>query len=227
MDRFCTLRTQRRGFAIFIGMALTVVIILIGVNLIEKLVPAARDVKGVENGNVAYYQASSSLEMGLSTMYGDQPGGGTGSGAGTLATSGFKLTVAASGSSVPIPGYGNSEYDPNWNVLAVGRPIQLKLPASFDPTKVAFEFRVPDLDRDGNWGENGSGDASTEGLAGAGTGVINWIIVGSGSSLTSEPAKLVTADDVNATTDVTISARTGNDLTGSTMTVAAFSSAEC
>lgn len=74
MGSFCTLRTQRGGFAIFIGISLTLVIILIGVFLIEKLVPVSRDVKGIENGNVAYYQASSALELGLASLSASQPG---------------------------------------------------------------------------------------------------------------------------------------------------------
>lgn len=128
---------------------------------------------------------------------------------------------------MPAAGYGNSEFDSNWNVIGAGRPLQLKLPVNFNPAQIAFEFRVPDLNRNGVSGESGSADFSTEGLAGGTVGVINWMLVGSGTSLTSGSTQLISADNVNATTDVTISGRTGTDLNNATMSAATFASTEC
>lgn len=68
-----TMRSDRGGFAIFLAMLLTILIILMGVYLIDKLMPAAKDVKGVEHGNVAYYKASSATELALAGLSGDAP----------------------------------------------------------------------------------------------------------------------------------------------------------
>jgi type II secretory pathway component PulK len=76
------IRSNREGFAIFLAMLLTVLIVLMGVYLIDKLVPASRDVKGVEHGNVAYYKASSAVELALSELSGANPGAQTGSSVG-------------------------------------------------------------------------------------------------------------------------------------------------
>lgn len=71
---FFSLRSNRKGFAIFLAMLLTVLIVLMGVYLIDKLIPASKDVKGVEHGNVAYYHAASAVELALSELSGTNPG---------------------------------------------------------------------------------------------------------------------------------------------------------
>ncbi|MDQ1343749.1 MAG: hypothetical protein QG650_469 [Patescibacteria group bacterium] len=68
------IRSDKRGFAIFLAMVLTIIIVLMGVYLIEKLVPAGRNVKGIEHGNVAYYKASSAIEEALMSLSGSNPG---------------------------------------------------------------------------------------------------------------------------------------------------------
>lgn len=49
------------------------IIIVIAVYLLEKIVPFARDIKGVENGNVSYYRANTALNEALLSMSGSDP----------------------------------------------------------------------------------------------------------------------------------------------------------
>ncbi len=91
-----SLRSNRSGFAIFLAMILMVLIVLIGVYLIEKLVPASKSVKGIEQGNMAYYLASSAVEEALSSMSGANPGVETGSTVGTPSGSGYSFFTIAS-----------------------------------------------------------------------------------------------------------------------------------
>lgn len=221
------IRSDRKGFAIFLAMLLTILIVLMGVYLIDKLMPAAKDVKGVENGNSAYYKASTAVELALSSLSGSNPGTETGSSAGALTSSGFKLTTVGSGTVVPKPGFGNSEYDDDWNLIAAGKPVQIKLPAGYDPSNLSFEFRVPDLDRDGQSGETGSPDAATEGLSGATAQTVNWIVSASGETLVSSASQLITANDVNGTAPVTLGSLTGSTLANAASTVSAFATANC
>lgn len=81
------IRSDRKGFAIFLAMLLTILIVLMGIYLIDKLVPAAKDAKGVEHGNVAYYKASSAIELALAGISAANPGTETGSTAGGLSSS--------------------------------------------------------------------------------------------------------------------------------------------
>lgn len=148
-----SIRSNRSGFAIFLAMLLTILIIMMGVYLVEKLMPASKGVKGVEHGNVAYYKASSATELALASLSGSLPGAETGSTVGSLSGSGYRLTTLGSGTVIPAPGFGNSEYDDDWNVIAPGRPLQIKLPTNYNPGALRFEFRVPDLDEDGRLGE--------------------------------------------------------------------------
>lgn len=41
--------------------------------------------------------------------------------------SGMIYNVTANGTILPQSGKGNSEYDPNWSMLAPGKPVQLLL----------------------------------------------------------------------------------------------------
>lgn len=221
------IRSDRKGFAIFLAMLLTILIILMGVYLIEKLMPASKDVKGVENGNVAYYKASSATEMALSSLSGSLPGTETGSSLGALSGSGYKLSTVGSGTVIPAPGFGNSEYDADWNIVSAGKPIQIKLPAGYSPAGLQFEFRVPDLDEDGKLGETGAPDNGTEALSGGTAQIVNWIISGSGDSLVASNSQIITANQVNQTSPVDLSTLTGSDLSNATKTVSAFAASNC
>lgn len=99
------IRSNRGGFAIFLAMLLTILIVLMGAYLIEKLMPASKDVKGVEHGNVAYYKASSATELALASLSGSAPGTETGSTMGSLTSSGYKLTTVGSGTTIPAAGF--------------------------------------------------------------------------------------------------------------------------
>lgn len=221
------IRSDRRAFAIFLAMLLTILIVLMGVYLIDKLVPASRDVKGVENGNVAYYKASSAIELALLSLSGANPGTETGSTAGNLVSSGYALSTVGSGTVVPKPGLGNSEFDTDWNVLTSGKPIQIKLPVAFKPSDLAFEFRVPDLNRNGATGEDGGGDSATESLSGGSAQTINWIITGSGDSLVAAASQVLTANQVNQTASASLATLTGSNLSNTGLTVSAFGTANC
>lgn len=99
------IRSNRSGFAIFLAMLLTVLIIMMGVYLVEKLMPASKGAKGVEHGNMAYYKASSATELALASLSGSAPGTETGSTVGSLSGSGYRLTTVGSGTVIPAPGF--------------------------------------------------------------------------------------------------------------------------
>lgn len=118
------IRSDRKGFAIFLAMLLTILIVLMGIYLIDKLVPAAKDAKGVEHGNVAYY----SLERhrtGPCRNLGRESGNRNGK----YRRRAFEFLIFAFDrgernrrSQAMIR---NSEYDDDWNVISIGKPVQI------------------------------------------------------------------------------------------------------
>jgi len=136
-------------------MFITIVISVIAIYLLDKIVPFSHDIKGIENGNISYYRANTALDEALLSMSGSTPWYETGSSTSLLSNgSGIVYKVTANGSSLPVPGQGNSEYDSNWSVLAPGKPIQLVLRSSsvigWGNVGTYFSFRVPDLNSDGS-----------------------------------------------------------------------------
>jgi hypothetical protein len=178
----------RKGSALIISMFITTIIIIIALYLLDKIVPYARDIKGIENGNVAYYQATTAVNEAILAMSGSNPGYETG--ATTVSNgSGYRLSVTATGKVLPQPGHGTSEYDRNWSKIGIGNAVQLVLPngISWSDLNTFFKFRVPDLNKDGN---------NAEILFVTTTPIINWILSGSGESLIASGSQVI-ANQIN------------------------------
>ncbi len=72
----------------------------------------------------------------------------------------------------------------------------MKLPNGYRPSDLRLEFRVPDLNRNGQYGEQGGGDSS-ETLSGTTTQIVNWSISSDVDTLVSASSQVITADQVN------------------------------
>lgn len=171
-------------------MLITVIIIFIAIYLLDKIIPFSRDIKGVENGNIAYYQANTALNEALLSMSGGDPSYETGSSS-VANGSGMIYKVTATGSVLPKPGQGNSEYDENWSILAPGKPIQLVLKSSainWGAVGTYFIFRMPNLD----------GTIASEALTGGTTRpIVNWSLSASGDTLQASGSQIMT-NQINA-----------------------------
>lgn len=117
----------RKGSALMISMFITVIILIIAIYLLDKIVPYARDIKGIENGNIAYYRATTAVNEALLAMSGSNPGYQTGATT-VMNGSGYVLNVSAMGTKLPKSSEGTSEYNRDWNKIGLGNPIQLILP---------------------------------------------------------------------------------------------------
>ena len=204
-------------------MIITVLILLIALYLLEKIVPYSRDIKGIENGNIAHYYANTALNEALLSMSGSNPGFESGSTIGSFTSSGYSFQIAASGMLLPPAGQGISEYDQNWSIIGQGNPIQIVLPTGIDWTlaNTYIRFRVPDLDQGGSNNETLSGGTSYP--------VINWVLSGSGTSLIASGSQIMASNvyrgDGTAGTDIHFNAaafRDGLTPDGTASTFAAF-----
>lgn len=72
----------------------------------------------------------------------------------------------------------------------------MRLPDGYRPSDLRLEFRVPDLNRNGQYGEQGGGDPS-EALSGTTTQIVNWSVSSNVDTLVSSSSQVITADQVN------------------------------
>ncbi|MDP2103935.1 MAG: hypothetical protein Q8K26_03375 [Candidatus Gracilibacteria bacterium] len=211
----------RKGSALMISMFITVIILLIAIYLLDKIIPYSRDIKGIENGNIAYYRATTAVNEALLSMSSSNPGYETG--ATTMTNgSGYVLNVSAKGTKLPKAGEGTSEYNRDWNKIGLGNPVQLVLPSGIDWAASTITFRVPDLNKDGN--------NADQTLSGTTTPIINWILSGSGEVLIASGTQ-ITATQINgATTQIKFNAASikgGMTLSGTTMDFIPFYNSKC
>ena len=174
------------------------ILIIVALYLLEKIIPFARDTKGVENGNISYYRANTALNEALLSMSGSDPG--LESSNNTLTNgSGIIYTITASGTNIPQADQGNSEYDRNWAILAPGKPIQLILKSNtaidWTAAETYFKFRIPDLD-----------STNTEALSGASLPIINWSLSASGETLQSSGSQIL-ASEINNSSNITFDSK--------------------
>ncbi len=93
----------RKGSALMISMFVTVIILLIAIYLLDKIIPYSRDIKGIENGNIAYYRATTAVNEALLAMSSTTPEYETGANTVTNG-SGYVLNVSAMGKILPKAG---------------------------------------------------------------------------------------------------------------------------
>ncbi len=141
------MQKNKKWFSIIMAMWLVIFINLIALGILEYIVPFVRDTKNIENSVVSYYQADSWIENALFFLSDDNYVLWTESWT-TLTTdaisSAFDLT--ASWNLLPPPWEWNSEYDSNWNQIAIWNPIQLEIwDWKVDFSNALFAFRVPNL----------------------------------------------------------------------------------
>lgn len=169
------MKNNKRGSALIISIFITMIITIIGIFLLDKIMPLAKNVKWIENSNVAYYNANSWVEKALFDMNSSDPSLEP-SWTGWTTISWYNFSTLANVSSIPQLLEWNSEYDKNFNKIWIWDPIQLVINSNtISWNNVIFNFKVPDL----NW--NWSNDEILSSNM-AWTWIINWILSGSGKS---------------------------------------------
>ncbi len=92
--------------------------------------------------------------------------------------------------------------------------MQLKIPAGTDPGTIQIRLRTPDFNRNGFWGEAGGDDGEL--LSGTTDPIVNWGISGSGEAIVAESGSVLTANQVNQTTSLTLASGTGRIISSDT-----------
>lgn len=132
------------GFALIIAVALLGFVTTMTVVFIEKLYPYSRMVRNIEDSNIAYYNAITSIEATLFTMSGTHPWDGIPQSTAVTDT-GYLMYMTTGSSIIPAPSKGNSPYNADWNIFSLGQPVQLVIPNGVDwwDPSMQFRFRIP------------------------------------------------------------------------------------
>lgn len=196
-----------------IALVILILLTIMSTVFIEKLFRFSQASNGIENSNIAYYNALWIIEE---TLYGPWVNKYTpwnvSSASIKNAYTGKTMTVYTGSQTVPALWRWNSPYDSNYNIIGIWNPVQLVIPNGIDWSQVFFEFRVPKTE---------SGMTSTwvdiPGWRIQGwTGVILWTLASSWwlSLFASGETNIVKAQDINSTPLWQINVKNGTSNTG-------------
>ncbi len=182
------MKNNKKWFSLPLAIWLVIIISLLALSILEYIVPFSKDIKWVENGAKAYYQANSWVEEWLYHIY---------TRADEVAekykvfswNASLEYKTISSGSLLPPAWEWNSEYDNDWNTISSWNPIQLSIWNWYvnDWSMVDVYFRVPDLDRD--WA---SGDKA---LSWGTLPIINWQLSADNNTLNASWS-IITSNDI-------------------------------
>lgn len=111
--------------ALIISIFITLLICIIVIFLLDKIVPISKNLKWVENSNIAYYNATSWIEEALLSMSWSLPWYETWATIWSITSTGISYSVVANWSWIPEPGKWNSYFRKDYNRLWLWEPLQL------------------------------------------------------------------------------------------------------
>ncbi|EKD65789.1 MAG: hypothetical protein ACD_49C00085G0004 [uncultured bacterium (gcode 4)] len=203
--------------ALIVTIFVTMIITIIGIFLLDKIMPLAKNVKWIENSNVAYYNANTWIESALFGMSSTDPSQEP-SWSGWTAILWYNYVTKAKVNTIPLPSEWNSEYNTNYNKIWIWEPVQLVInsSSSIDWSWVKFNFKIPDLNQ--NWSNDESLISSMNW-----TWMVNWILSGSWKSFfASGEVNMIRWSNINSTSDLYLNNMNWTDLNWSWMTFAQF-----
>lgn len=168
---------SHRGSALIIALIVVVLLTIMTTTFLEKVLNLGKMSGGINYSAQSYSVATWLIEEQLMnpSMTKESPWNITpvSEPHGTLS---WRYLVAATGGTwMPVSWKWNSTFDPDWNIISMGEPIQIVIPDWLNPwSNVHFYFRVPSIS-----GATGTGHL----IATAGSGIILWTFGYSGASL--------------------------------------------
>ncbi len=205
---------SRKGSALLISLIVLTLVTVMSTVFFEKLFRLSQASEGIENSNIAYYKALWIIETAMNATTVDKfsPWNIQRSSTwGNYYTSWANLEVTTGSSIVPAPWKGNSPYDPDYNIISIGEPVQLVIPNGLNNWgTVFFQFRIPQISA-----------TSSTGVAPSWTNswYILWTFASSGASLfASGEANVFLWSELN-NTNQTLATRNGRSNSGSSATL--------
>ncbi|MBB1565074.1 hypothetical protein HG430_003475 [Candidatus Gracilibacteria bacterium] len=158
------MKKNKKAFSLIIVMGLVLLSVLLGMNIINYIIPFSRDIVGFENAARSYYLANSGLEAGIYKL-GEQENNLTPISTDYLSknfkniqkSEADKLSNAVTiitenlGTVEPKPGNGDSEFDRDYNTISFGQPIQINVSKIDNLSDLSISFKVPKTDFSSNF----------------------------------------------------------------------------
>ncbi|RKW25107.1 hypothetical protein D8B46_00260 [Candidatus Gracilibacteria bacterium] len=161
------MKKNKDALSLVIAIGLVLISSLLALTILEYIIPFSKSVTGMENSSKAYYLANSGLEQGLYDLvyeesqyksptspkkpteipskyfnekfetYDDEE----------ISKTKLKSTfleIQNIGQIEPEPGQGESEFDKDYNIINVGKPIQMDI-KGINPDTLKISFKVPEI----------------------------------------------------------------------------------
>jgi hypothetical protein len=164
---------SHRGSALLVGLIIVVLLTILTTTFLEKILWLGKVSGGIGNSAQAYTLATWLIEEQLmnSSMTRVEPWKIT-TVSNNYTSTGRNLSAYTGDTMMPTAWKWNSLFDPDWNIIGMGDPVQIVIPENLGNWGgVTFRFRVANIP----WNTN-TGSASN-------SGVILWTFGYSGASL--------------------------------------------
>ncbi len=214
------MRYGQKGFSIIFAIIIIIIASSMSIYLLSFVVPYSRNVKGLENSTKAYYVANAWIESALwdksqNILWFEETKNLTSN------SQWYGFEITATGSLIPSAWQWNSNFDDDWNILGYSSPIQLSIGDGMidNWANVKFDFRVPDLDGDGN-----NLDQSIETSQPV---VLTWQLSSPWKTLLPTNATFISPSNINSSSPVILSSKQWVELDNSNKSFSDFYNANC
>ena len=204
--------------------------VLLVLYLLEYMIPYSRNVKWIENSTSAFYQAESWIEDWL-YFFKTRTDISTENLIATISTApvSYWYETISWGTIIPSAWFGDSDFDTDYNTIAIGKPLQLMIGnariTNWD--NVDLFFKVPDIDAsiDETLDDTGISTLINWQLTSQ-DNVLNALenIVGTTNTIVSDD---ICAGDETSCTAIILSTKNWIDLNGNTSNFATYYNTNC
>lgn len=194
--------TQKKWFSIVLAMWIVLILSLIGLYLLEYMIPFSRNVKGIEHASQSFYESYSWVEENVLLVYSWSVWADYSKSYWGIQD--YEYSFIWSWDRIPVLWQWNSEYDDDFSRLSQTETISLQVGnGRFTGTSesILFRFQIPDL-----WW-------TAQSFRLPNNDIILWQLSGRNGTLTSASGSLIQENDRNS--NINIWNQTGTPLSGS------------
>lgn len=165
---------SHRGSALIIWLIIVVLLTIVTTSFLGKILNLGKTSGGIGNSAQSYSLATGLIEEQLmdSAMTRQEPWKIATVTSPSSTNTGRNLSAYTGSNLMPAIWKWNSTFDPDWNIIGLGEPVQIVIPEGINWSNVFFYFRVPPI----------PGETSLTGATN-GSGIILWTFGYSGASL--------------------------------------------
>lgn len=153
MKTITSFARDKRWVGLIFALVSVVLLSMIMTVFYEIVIPRARNVKGIEQSNVAAYNAESGIEASLNSFSGSDPVADVDTGSiGIYSVSwSIKRECTSAPCVFPEPWKGNSPTSSDYNIIRPGSPIQIPIANGTIGSNFGIVFHMPSFSGGTSW----------------------------------------------------------------------------